>query len=247
MSPSETGKGVFPDRTHAGRELATQLSTYRNEPTGLVLALPRGGVVVGYEISLALGWPLDVFIVRKLSFPDEPEYAIGALTEMGSIHLNQQALRVMGERSGESPRMTAIIQAQREEIRRQQQLYRKGRPLPELRNRTVLVVDDGVATGSTFLAAVEALRSLEPHRLVAALPVGPDETLRVIGRHVDDLIVLCIPESFVAVGNHYLDFRQVTDEEVLDCLERAAAFHQRTQAASIEPPSLAKPAQTETP
>jgi len=224
--------GIFRDRAEAGRELAARLTAYCNDPTGLILALPRGGVVVGYEVSLALGLPLDVFITRKLSFPEEPEYAIGAVAETGSIHLNQQALRIIGGFSPASPHFTAMVQAQREEIKRRQLLYRKGRPLPDLKDRTVLLVDDGVATGSTVLASVEALRNLQVRRLVAAFPVGPSETLGEIGRHVDKLVVLSTPESFFAVGNHYLDFRQVTDEEVVDYLERAAAAFQRSHACS---------------
>lgn len=232
MSAAGLKNGIFRDRTEAGRELAARLSAYRNDPTGLILALPRGGVAVGYEISLALGLPLDVFITRKLSMPEEPEYAIGAVAETGSIHLNQQALRIMGGFSPASPFFKEMVEAQREEIRRRQALYRKGRPLPDLKDRTVLLVDDGVATGATFLASAEALRNLQVRRLVAVLPVGPCETLGEIGRHVDKLIVLAIPEPFFAVGNHYMDFRQVTDEEVVQYLEKAAAAFQRAHAPS---------------
>jgi len=231
VSAAGLRSGLFRDRTEAGRELAAKLGAYRNDPTGLILALPRGGVTVAYEISLALDLPLDVFITRKLGAPEDPEYAIGAVAETGSIHMNQQALRMMGGFSPASPYFTEMVQVQREEIKRRQGLYRKGRPLPDLKDRTVLLVDDGVATGATFLASVEALRHLQVRRLVAALPVGPSETLGEIGRHVDKLIVLATPEPFFAVGNHYMDFRQVSDDEVVQYLEKAAAAYRRAHAS----------------
>lgn len=232
MSAAGLRSGVFRDRTEAGRELAARLSAYRNDPTGLILALPRGGVPVGYEVSLALNLPLDVFITRKLGAPDNPEYAIGAVAETGSIHLNQQACSMMGGFSTASRYFDEMVQKQREEIKRRQQLYRNGRPLPDLKDRTVLLVDDGVATGCTFLASVEALRNLQVRRLIAALPVGPGETLGEIGRHVNKLIVLATPEPFYAVGNHYMDFTQVSDDEVVQYLGKAAAAYQRTHASS---------------
>ncbi len=227
MSAAGLRSGIFRDRTEAGRELAARLNVYRDDPTGLILALPRGGVPVGYEISLALNLPMDVFITRKLGAPDNPEYAIGAVAETGSLHLNQQALRMMGGFSTASPYFTEMVRAQREEIKRRQGLYRHGRPLPDLKDRTVLLVDDGVATGATFLASVEALRNLQVRRLIAALPVGPGETLSGIGKQVDQLIVLATPEPFYAVGNHYMDFRQVGDDEVVRYLEQAATAHAR--------------------
>ncbi len=228
MSAAEVTNGIFRDRTEAGRELAAKLGAYRNDPTGLILALPRGGVPVGYEISLALNLPLDVFLTRKLGMPEDPEYAIGAVAETGSIHMNQQALRMMGGFSPASPLFQEMVRTQREEIRRRQALYRHGRPLTDLKDRTELLVDDGVATGATFLASVEALRSLQVHRLIAALPVGPRETLGEIGRQVDQLIVLATPEPFYAVGNHYVDFRQVGDDEVIRYLMDASARAGRT-------------------
>ncbi len=228
MSAAEVTNGIFRDRTEAGRELAARLGAYRNDATGLILALPRGGVPVGYEISLALNLPLDVFLTRKLGMPEDPEYAIGAVAETGSIHLNQQALPMMGGFSPANPLFQELVRAQREEIRRRQGLYRNGRPLPDLKDRTVLLVDDGVATGATFLASAEALRSLQVRRLIAALPVGPRETFGEISRHVDELIVLATPEPFYAVGNHYADFRQVSDEEVIRYLMDAAARAGRT-------------------
>jgi putative phosphoribosyl transferase len=211
--------------------LAARLGAYRNDPTGLILALPRGGVPVGYEVSLALNLPLDVFITRKLGAPEDPEYAIGAVAETGVVYMNPTACRMFGGFSLSDRLFSDAIRAKREEIARRQALYRGGRPLPELKDRTVLLVDDGVATGATFLASVEALRSLQVGRLVAALPVGPRDTLGDIGKQVDKLIVLSTPEPFYAVGNHYMDFRQVGDEEVVRYLERAAAAHAQAHAS----------------
>lgn len=229
MSAAAVSNGLFRDRSEAGRELAAKLGAHRNDPTGLILALPRGGVPVGYEISLALNLPLDVFLTRKLGMPEDPEYAVGAVAETGSIHLNQQALRMMGGFSPASPLFQDMVRAQREEIQRRQGLYRNGRPLPDLTDRTILLVDDGVATGATFLASTEALRNLGVRRLIAALPVGPRETLGEISKHVDKLVVLAMPEPFYAVGNHYVDFRQVGDEEVVRYLMDAAARAGRTR------------------
>lgn len=227
VSAAGLRSGIFRDRTEAGRELASKLDAYRDDPGALILALPRGGVAVGYEISLALRLPLDVFITRKLGAPDNPEYAIGAVAETGSIYCNPEALRMMGGFSTASRHFEEMVRTQREEIRRRQDLYRNGRPLPDLKDRTVLLVDDGIATGATFLASIEALRSLQVGRLIAALPVGPRETLNQIGKQVHDLIVLATPEPFYAVGNHYVDFRQVDDDEVVRYLEQAAAAHAR--------------------
>lgn len=231
MSAAALRDGVFRDRKEAGRELAEKLGAYRGDPSGLVLALPRGGVPVGYEISLALDLPLDVFITRKLGAPEDPEFAIGAVAETGSIHLNQKALGFMGGFSTASPYFTEMVRHQREEIRRRQGLYRKGRPLPDLKDRTVLLVDDGVATGATFLASVEALRHLQVRKLIAALPVGPRETFGEIGKQVDKLIALSMPEPFYAVGNHYMDFRQVGDDEVVRYLEQAASAYAKSHAS----------------
>ncbi len=212
------GTNAFQDREEAGRLLAERLLTYRADPSAIVVALPRGGVIVGYVISQTLHVPFEVFLSRKLGAPGNPEYAIGAVTETGSIYYNQEAFRL----STVGQYVDEIIQAQRDAITRLQDLYRSGRPLPDLKDRTVLLVDDGVATGATFLAAVEALRNLHVRRLVAAIPVGPEETLRKITAAVDALVVLSVPEPFAAVGNHYASFQQVSDEEVVRCLPRRA-------------------------
>jgi putative phosphoribosyl transferase len=211
---------MFQDREEAGRLLAKRLSAYRNDPTGLILALPRGGVAVGYMLSLALNLPLDVFITRKLGAPDNPEFALGAVAETGSLHLNRDAIEAY------MIPVEYVEQARRalqEEIARRQVLYRGGRPLPDLTARTVLLVDDGIATGATFLASAEALRQLHVKRLVAGIPVGPPDTLRLVGKTVDEVVVLETPDPFFAVGNHYADFRQVDDATVVRYLKEAAA------------------------
>ena len=219
---------VFRDRVEAGRLLAGNLTSYRDDPNGLILALPRGGVAVGYELTLALHLPLDVFITRKLSTPDNPEYAIGALSETGAIYLNPDAVEVFQLSHQE---LEGLIGNQRREIARRQQLYRDGLSLPTLNDRTVILVDDGMATGATFLATVEAITEMSPRRVVAAIPVAPvDSALRVRGM-VDELIVLSTPEPFMAVGHCYQNFTQVDDAQVLTYL-RAAQQMQRERSSS---------------
>jgi putative phosphoribosyl transferase len=209
---------MFRNREEAGRILAEELTQYRNDPTALILALPRGGVAVGYQLSLALHAPLDVFMTRKIGAPGNPEYAIGAVTETGSHHLNQEAINSFGLSRHELER---LIQLQEKEIARRKDLYRQGRPLPQLTGRTVLLVDDGIATGSTFLASALAIRSLKPHRLVGAIPVGPPSTIREVRSHMDELVVLMTPDPFHAVGAFFSDFTQIQDRDVIQYLNLA--------------------------
>jgi predicted phosphoribosyltransferase len=209
---------IFQNREEAGRQLAARLQKYRDAPGGVILALPRGGVAVGYQLSIALHLPLDVFITRKIGAPENPEYALGAVSESGNVYLNPDAL---AEFRLSHEDMKDIVAVQKQEIRRRQQLYRQGRhPLP-LKDRTVIVVDDGIATGATFFASVEAIRQLTPARLVAAIPVGPEDTIAKAKSLVDELIVLATPEPFWAVGSHYIDFTQVEDRDVLEYLNLA--------------------------
>ena len=209
---------MFRNREEAGRMLADKLSRYRNDPTALILALPRGGVAVGYQLSLALHVPLDVFITRKIGAPDNPEYAIGAVAETGSHYLNQEAVSSFGLSRHELER---LIHVQEQEIARRKDLYRQGRPLPPLTGRTVLLVDDGIATGSTFLASALAIRGLQPRRLVGVIPVGPPSTIREVRSHVDELVILMTPDPFNAVGNFFVDFTQVEDRDVVEYLNLA--------------------------
>ncbi len=208
------------NREEAGRLLADRLDFYREDPSGLVLALPRGGVVVGAVIAQRLRLPLDVIIVRKLGAPGCPEYALGAVSETGSVFMNDEALAEFPLSDRE---LEALIASQRGEIARQQALYRKGRPLPSLEGRAVILVDDGIATGATFSAAAAAIKSARAGRLIAAIPVGPQDSLGRISRLVDELVVLAMPEPFHAVGQHYLDFSQVDDDEVLRALAQSPA------------------------
>lgn len=209
---------IFKNREEAGRQLAAKLLHYRDDPHGLILALPRGGVAVGYQLSLALHLPLDLFITRKIGAPGNPEYAIGAVAETGSHYLNQEAIGSCGLSRYE---LEQLIHVQEKEIARRQNLYRQGRPLPLLMGHTVLLVDDGIATGSTFLASALAIRHLQPRRLVGVIPVGPPSTIREVRSHVDELVILMTPDPFDAVGNFFVDFTQVEDRDVLAYLNLA--------------------------
>jgi predicted phosphoribosyltransferase len=208
---------MFRDRADAGRRLASALAAYADIPDGLVVALPRGGVVVGHEVSRALRLPLEVFIVRKIGYPGNPECAYAAVGETGMVHVTEEGRGFQALPPGY---LDECLAEQREEIQRRINLYRKGRPFPPIAGRTVLLVDDGLATGATFEAAVEALRDLKPKRLVGAVPVAPPETARRIRRQLDELVVLELPPLFMAVGQAFADFQQVEDEEVLRLLTR---------------------------
>ena len=209
---------MFRNRSEAGSRLAAQLDRYKDRNDVIVLALPRGGVVTGYEIARAIGAPLDVLIVRKVGFPYQPELAAGAVAETGSVVLNRDIIS-MGGLSEEAFRPE--VDRQKEEIARRIVLYRAGRKLSNLRGKTVILVDDGIATGATMKAAITALRQENIAKLVVALPVGPPETVEVLRTMVDELICLETPLYFMAVGAHYGDFTQVTDEEVVKLLERS--------------------------
>ncbi|HSS29758.1 MAG TPA: phosphoribosyltransferase family protein [Nitrospiraceae bacterium] len=209
---------VFKNREEAGRRLGVELMHHRDDPGGLILALPRGGVAVGYQLSLALHFPLDVFLTRKIGAPGNPEYAMGAVAEAGSRYVNQEVVDALGVSRHELER---LIQAQEKEIARRKELYRQGRPLPQLTGRTVFLVDDGIATGSTFMASALAIRSLQPRRLIGVIPVGPSSTIREIRTHVDELAVLMTPDPFEAVGNFFVDFTQVDDRLVMEYLHLA--------------------------
>jgi putative phosphoribosyl transferase len=220
---------IFKNREEAGRQLVAELLQYRNDPRGLILALPRGGVAVGYQLSLALHLPLDVFLTRKIGAPGNPEYAIGAVAETGSRYLNQEAVSSFGLSRYE---LDQLIYVQEKEIARRKDLYRQGRPFPQPTDRTVLLVDDGIATGSTFLASALAIRSLQPHRLVGAIPVGPPSTIREVRALVDELVVLMTPDPFHAVGNFFVNFTQVEDRDVVEYLNLAEeAMLERTPSS----------------
>lgn len=215
---------MYKDRKDAGTRLAESLKEYIGQENVLVLALPRGGVVTGVEIANRLRAPLDVLIVRKIGHPWQPELAVGAISETGSIVYNEDVVASVGVTKdylrGEAAR-------QREEIARRQQLYRGGQKLVNLRGKTVILADDGVATGATMKAAVETLKREQVGKLIVAVPVAPPYTAAELRRMVDVFVCLNIPEDFMSVGSYYEDFRQVTDADVTQLLQdfrrRAAA------------------------
>ncbi|KEF33734.1 phosphoribosyl transferase [Deinococcus sp. RL] len=210
----------FQHRRDAGEQLAARLRERGPWPDSTVLALPRGGVPVGAEVARALGAPLDVFVVRKLGLPGYEEVAMGAVASGGVRVLNEDLLR----RAGVSPNALAAAEArERAELARREQLYRGGRPPVPLAGRTAVVVDDGVATGATMRAGLEALRALGPARIVVAVPVAPPGTARALAALADELVCLLTPPDFMAVGQFYGDFTQTTDEEVRALLAGADA------------------------
>ncbi len=213
-------EGAFPNRAEAGRFLATKLSKYSGRADVIVLGLPRGGVPVAYEVARSLRVPLDVFIVRKLGVPGFEELAVGAIASGGVRVLNEDVARAL-------PNAVDIIDAvtKREtaEVQRREQEYRDGRPAPEIRGRTVILIDDGLATGATMRAAVKALRQRGAARIVVAVPVGPPDTCREFEGEADEIVCASVPEFFQAVGQYYEDFSQTSDEEVRELLARGAA------------------------
>lgn len=208
----------FQDRKQAGELLAEQLAAYAGRADALLLALPRGGVPVAFVISQKLGIPLDVMIVRKLGVPDHVEYAMGAVASGGVRVIQQDVLDTL-----DIPPATVEEVAQRElrEIERREALYRTGRPAIPLRDRVAILVDDGLATGSTMLAAVQAVRQQEPARVVVAVPVGAADTCEKLAAEVDELVCLSTPSPFYAVGIWYEDFSQTSDDEVRSLLRQA--------------------------
>jgi putative phosphoribosyl transferase len=211
---------AFRDRTDAGRRLAAKLGRYAGRPDVIVLGLPRGGLPVAYEVARALGAPLDVFVVRKLGTPGREELAMGAIASGGVRVVNEEVVQALGITLEELDEAAA---REAEELRRREEAYRDGRPAPDLRDKVVILVDDGLATGSTMRAAVAAVRRLGPARVVVAVPVGAGETCGEFRAIADEMVCLATPEPFFAVGNWYEDFSQTTDDEVRDLLARAAA------------------------
>jgi predicted phosphoribosyltransferase len=208
----------FQDRADAGRVLATHLADYADRPDVIVLALPRGGVPVGYEVARALRAPLDVFLVRKLGVPGHEELAMGALASGGVRVVNQDVVRALGIPEDV---LAEVAAEEAQELRRREDLYRGDRPAPDVAGRTVILVDDGLATGSTMRAAVAALRRLGPARIIVAAPVAAADTCAELAQLADDAVCALTPEPFLAVGMWYEDFTQTTDEEVRELLERA--------------------------
>ncbi|MGQ9683624.1 MAG: phosphoribosyltransferase [Anaerolineae bacterium] len=216
----------FVDRVDAGRRLAQALSDLKGRSDLLILAVPRGGVEVGAEVARALQAPLDVFIARKIGAPGNPELAIGAVAADGATVLDEGLVASLGVPASYVQQAT---ERERTEIQRRLRAYRGDRPAPQVANRTVVLVDDGVATGATTLAAIRALRQQRPHELILAVPVGPPDTIAMLRREVDRAVVLETPEPFWAVGAFYQRFDQTPDERVVELLREYA------RPAPVEP------------
>ena len=210
---------AFPNRAEAGRLLAEKLENYVGRSDVVVLGLPRGGVPVAYEVAQRLGAPLDVFVVRKLGVPGFEELAAGAIASGGVRVLNEDVIRAL---PNADQLIESVTERETVELERREQTYRDGRPAPELRNRVVILVDDGLATGATMRAAVAALRRRGVAKIVVAAPVGAPDTCRELEQEADETICAIAPEFFQAVGQYYEDFSQTSDDEVRELLLRAA-------------------------
>lgn len=207
------------DRSEAGRILAEKLTAYANRTDVIVLALPRGGVSVAFEIACALKAPLDIFLVRKLGVPWQPELAMGAIATGGVRMLNNEVVRALNITREE---IESVAAEEQKELGRRERAYRGSRPAPDVRGRTVILVDDGIATGMTMRAAIAALRKLGPARIVVAVAVGPRSTFDDLKTEADDVVSVLSPEVFHAVSPWYEHFPQLTNGEVHELLERAA-------------------------
>lgn len=206
----------FRDRTEAGRLLASKLQHYAGQPGLLVLGLPRGGVPVAFEVARALGAPLDVFVVRKLGTPGQKELAMGAIASGGVRVLNEDIVRLLHIPEAS---IEVVAAEEREELKRRETEYRDDLPPLELEGRTIILVDDGLATGSTMHAAVAAVRKQNPGRVIVAVPVAPPSTIQDFSNEADDVVTALAPdEPFEGVGRWYMDFSQTTDQEVRDLL-----------------------------
>lgn len=218
----------FADRRHAGAVLASQLQHFADRPDLVVLALPRGGVPVAFEVARALGAPMDVFVVRKLGMPGHPELAMGAIASGGVRVMNED---VFGWYRPSAAAIEAVIRTEHAELERRERAYRDGRPPVPIEGRTVILVDDGLATGSTMRAAVLAIRRLGPARVVVAVPVGARETCEALRAMADEVVCALMPEPFSAVGRWYIDFSQTTDDEVRQLLSSQGAAATRKRSA----------------
>jgi len=210
---------IFLNRTEAGRKLAKKLAAYGNRKDEIVLGIPRGGVPVAFEVAGALGAPLDVFIARKLGVPGHEELAFGAVASGGVRILDQQTVEALNISDAEIAGVTA---QERKELERRESLYRGGRPPLKVEGLTAILVDDGIATGSSMQAAIAALRQRKPARVVVAVPVAPPSTCDRLRSEADDVVCVYAPEFFYAIGQFYEDFSQVTDKEVMDLVQRGS-------------------------
>jgi predicted phosphoribosyltransferase len=208
----------FKNRSDAGKRLAAILQDYANRPNAVVLGLPRGGIPVAFEVATKLGLPLDVFVVRKLGVPGHEEFAMGAIASGGIRVLNDDTIRSLN-----IPRemIESVAEKQGEELKRREQVYRGSRPHLDVRDLTVILVDDGLATGATMRAAVQALRKQKPLSIIVAVPAAAPEACEELGEEADDIICAVTPDPFFSVGSWYEDFSQTTDDEVRQLLKIA--------------------------
>lgn len=208
---------MFRDRIDAGKKLAAALQPYKNAKKTVVLGLPRGGVVTAYEVAAALQLPLDILVPRKLGAPDNPELAIGAIAGNGTV-LDRDIIEILGVSESY---IQNEIEKQRKEAERRLALFRKGKPLQDYRGWTVILVDDGIATGSTMRASIAALKKMHAAKIVVAVPVGPPDTISDLKSLVDEIVCLSTPSSFMAVGQFYEQFQQTEDDEVVQLLRKS--------------------------
>jgi len=206
----------FLNRREAGKELAGKLLEYVDQSDVIVLALPRGGVPVAYEVALALKAPLDIFLVRKLGLPGREELAIGAIASGGVQILNQDLVHALGI---DPSTIGSVLEQELQELKRREERYRGSRPAPNIKDRTVIVVDDGLATGASMRAAVTGLRAQSPSRIVVAVPAAAPQAIDLLNTNVDEFVSVISPDPFEGVGKWYKDFTQTTDEEVLFLLD----------------------------
>jgi putative phosphoribosyl transferase len=219
-----TPRRTFRDRREAGRVLAEELAAYRDNDGLLVLGLARGGVPVGWEVAAALHAELDVFLVRKLGVPRWSELAMGALASGGGLVMNDKvvsSLRISDEE------VRAVIDREAVELDRRERAYRGGRPITDPRGKTVILVDDGIATGASMLAGLRALRARNPELIVVAVPVGPDSACQELAQEADDVVCATMPDDFEAVGQVFADFHQVSDDEVRELLATPTGANER--------------------
>jgi putative phosphoribosyl transferase len=208
----------FANRREAGQELARKLSKYAGRSDVILLALPRGGVPIAYEVALALKAPLDVFLVRKLGLPGREELAIGAIASGGIQILNEDIIDAVGL---DRRMINLVVQQELKELQRREEQYRDDRPAPDLRDRTVILIDDGLATGASMLAAVRGVRAQNPTRIIVAVPAGAPQAIELLQSQADEIIYVIAPDPFEGVGKWYEDFSQTTDEEVKFLLKEA--------------------------
>jgi putative phosphoribosyl transferase len=231
MGLSTMARVRFQNRTEAGRQLAGSLAHYQGQPNVIVLALPRGGVPVAAEVAAALGAPLDLLLVRKLGLPGHEELAMGAIASGGAMVLNESLLDQLPIDQGT---IDSVADRERRELTRRDHAYRGERQPPAVEGKTVIVVDDGLATGATMRAGVAALRQLQPDRVVVAVPVAPPDTVSLLEQETDEVVALSTPEPFYGVGYWYEDFTQTSDDEVRGHL--AQAWQAPARPGAVPPP-----------